>query len=122
MQLLVSYLTAELGDDNVRYDQRQHSAHILVQKMAGSKSVSGTFVIKGNDSLSQSGQTLVTMKRAKVNWRRRLRGGADARDQSCTGGRFGGPSSGISGSSRMSSGGTRTSSRMCRDVYNALTM
>jgi hypothetical protein len=66
VQLLVSYLTAELGDDNVRYDQRQHSAHILVQKMAGNKSVSGTFVVRGNDSLSQNGQTLVVMKRGKV--------------------------------------------------------
>lgn len=67
---MIPYLTAELGEDNVRYEQRPHQVQILVQKMAGSKSVSGTLVIRGNDSLSQSGQTLVTMKRAKVSWRR----------------------------------------------------
>ena len=66
MRLLAQYLTNELGETNVRVEQRSSAGYIQVQKLAGNKSVTGTFVVKGNDSLAQEGQSLVTMKRSKV--------------------------------------------------------
>ena len=68
--LMGQYLTEQVGEENFKVvphsSRNDGSANILVQRPAGNKSVSGTFIIRSSDSLAQEGQTLVVMKRAKV--------------------------------------------------------
>lgn len=67
LQLLGEYLTAELGESNIRLEQRMNETRIWVQKMAGAKSVMGSFIVKRDDSLSQEGHSLIVMKRSKAS-------------------------------------------------------
>ncbi|KAK1923636.1 kinase-like domain-containing protein [Papiliotrema laurentii] len=72
LQLLREYLLGELGEQNVRVDQRSNGPVLLVHKTAGNRSVTGSFAIRPDDSLSQSGHVLVNMRRAKgsiLHWR-----------------------------------------------------
>jgi hypothetical protein len=123
LRLLTLYLTAELGEDNIRSEQRSNAGYIQVQKLAGSKSVTGTFVIKGNDSLAEVGQSLVTMKRSKVSTPA-VGTKADNRDPYCTGEVFGGALFGINVSSRTLSKEIETRStirRISRHYYTLYT-
>jgi hypothetical protein len=98
LQLLHQYLTAELGETNIRLEQRSNETRILVQKVAGAKSVMGTFMVKRDESLSPEAQSLVIMKRSKVQCLPVLTNSwLTCRDRSCTGEPSGGPSSEING-------------------------
>ncbi|KAK4684520.1 serine/threonine-protein kinase CHEK1, partial [Tremellales sp. Uapishka_1] len=69
-QLLLPFLQMTLEPHNVRANSKQ--TEIQVIKAAGNKTVSGSFFIKANDSLSEGGHTLIVMKRGKgsiLHWR-----------------------------------------------------
>lgn len=76
-QLLTVYLCTELGEANVRADERNLT--VRVAKPAGSKSVSGAFVLRPSEGLAADGygqaggeQTAVNMRRGKgsiLHWR-----------------------------------------------------
>lgn len=76
-QLLMAYLGAELGEINVRADEQ--TLTIRVAKPAGSRTVSGTFVLRPSEGLAADGygqvggeQTAVNMRRGKgsiLHWR-----------------------------------------------------
>lgn len=90
LQLLGEYLTSELGETNVRLEQRANETRILVQKMAGAKSIMGSFIVRRDDSLSQDGHCLVVMKRSKVSRVENQAPGLKCRDRSYIGERSGG--------------------------------
>ncbi|ORX37650.1 kinase-like domain-containing protein [Kockovaella imperatae] len=71
VELLTSYLEADLGSNSVSAERRSNGADVKVQKAAGAKSVAGTFQIRGDDSLMEA-KTMVVMRRGKgsiLHWK-----------------------------------------------------
>ncbi|EIW71370.1 hypothetical protein TREMEDRAFT_27276 [Tremella mesenterica DSM 1558] len=68
--VLVTFLSKEVGKENLV--EGSEGTAIRVRKMAGQKTVQGTFYIRPNDSLSAEGQSLVIMQRGKgsiLHWK-----------------------------------------------------
>lgn len=68
----MAYLHDQLSEQNVILEQKDSSgasgSNIRVQKIAGGKTVIGTFIIRPNDTFAPGEKhTLVVMKRSKVS-------------------------------------------------------
>lgn len=68
----MAYLHDQLSEQNVILEQKDPSgasgSNIRVQKIAGGRTVIGTFIIRPNDTFAPGGKhTLVVMKRSKVS-------------------------------------------------------